>query len=177
MEAQRCTFSSTPKANKTAPSCPKFRRSDSFKSISGQERNKVKSRPPTQSPAPQKPAAAKPSPTPKVAEPFLLLLRVPQRKERKAIALRNLRTKKPTMLEKEKKSRGLSEQKKKEWCRRSDLNRHGPVKEPQDFKSCASTDFATPARGKNLISSESKGQRQRPTYLSASDILCEFSDE
>jgi hypothetical protein len=31
------------------------------------------------------------------------------------------------------------------WCLGPDLNRHGPVKEPQDFKSCASTNFATEA--------------------------------
>ena len=32
------------------------------------------------------------------------------------------------------------------WCLRPDLNRHG-IWLPQDFKSCASTNFATQARG------------------------------
>lgn len=31
------------------------------------------------------------------------------------------------------------------WCPGPELNRHGPVKVPQDFKSCASTNFATGA--------------------------------
>ncbi len=31
------------------------------------------------------------------------------------------------------------------WCPGPDLNRHDPVKESQDFKSCASTNFATGA--------------------------------
>ncbi len=35
---------------------------------------------------------------------------------------------------------------KEEWCPGPDLNRHDPVKESQDFKSCASTNFATGAR-------------------------------
>lgn len=82
------------------------------------------------------------------------------------------------MLVRRKQSRGLSlRRKEKEWCRRSDLNRHGPLLEPQDFKSCASTDFATPARGKNSIIFELKGQRQRPTYLVALDFLCGFFRE
>jgi hypothetical protein len=34
---------------------------------------------------------------------------------------------------------------KEDWCPGPDLNRHGPLLEPQDFKSCASTNFATGA--------------------------------
>ena len=38
------------------------------------------------------------------------------------------------------------------WCLRPDLNRHG-IWLPQDFKSCASTNFATQAHSFNVISS------------------------
>ncbi len=38
-----------------------------------------------------------------------------------------------------------------EWCPGPDLNRHARVNEAQDFKSCASTNFATGALRKDKL--------------------------